>query len=180
MRSLARLNQNEYAKVRTLYAGSTLALAAGLLLGAAMKPDLAAFERPEGPQIISQGPQAGPTGPFDDRLTYAGYSGQIPDYVLGTDWKKLVEAPLPAAEPEPDVTYYDSPVLDEEPPRAEVGVYTPAVYRTPAEDLGAYPSLSGGAAYEDVSRAEKTPLAPLTDLDEEAPPEATGDTTLAR
>lgn len=139
-----------------------------------MKPDLGAVERPEGPQVISQAPDADPSGPFDDRLAYAAYDRQIPDYVLGTDWKKLVEAPPPAYAPGPEP---DEPLPA--PEEAEVGTYTPAVYQAAAAPHVSYPSLDGGAAYEDVSRAEKTPVIPLVELDADAPPEATGDTTRA-
>ena len=170
--------------MRTLYAGAGLALTTGLLMGAAMRPDLGAFDRPRGPQVISQAPSAGPTGPFDDRLAYAGYAGEIPDYVLGTDWKKLVAAPLDvqASTPDPgyaedDGGYYESPLANDA-AFADVGAYTPAVYRAPVETPVSYPSLDGGAAYEDVSRAEKTPLVVASEVDEDAPPEATGDTTL--
>ena len=40
--------------------------------------------------------------------------------------------------------------------------------------------LDGAAAYEDASRAESTPVVVSVDVDAEAPPEATGDTTPAR
>ena len=146
-------------------------------MGSAMKPELGAFDRPAGPQMVSEAPDAEPIGPFDDRLAYADYSGQIPEYVLGTDWTKLLQAPLPVsaaeAEPSGDAGYEYAT------PQAEVGTFTTADYRTPVEAPVSFPSLDGGAAYEDVSRAEKTPVSPLTDLDPEAPPEATGDTTPA-
>jgi|GEM_PF-1454283 len=148
--------------VRTLFAGAGLAVAAGLLMGAAMKPDLEADDRPAGPQVIAEGRQALPSGPFDDRAAYASYGGQMPDYVLGTDWKRLTQAPVTGGLYED----YDRYAAAEEAPAAEVGTYTPAVYR--ADD----PSIDGRAAYAEVTASP--------DIDEEAPPEATGDTTPAR
>lgn len=170
--------------MRTLYAGAGMALATGLLLGAAMKPDLGEGDgRPAGPQIFTGWSGARSTGPFDDGLAFASYTQEIPEYVLGTDWRKLVEAPAPE-QIEPAVyeeSYYDSPLDDAaaEPP-AEPWSPGPAIHQ--AETGAAYPSLDGGAAYEDVSRAEKTlVVAQPSAIDhDEAPPEATGDTTLAR
>jgi hypothetical protein len=137
-------------------------LAAGLLMGAAMRPDLEADDRPAGPQVIAEGPQAPPSGPFDDRAAYASYGGQIPDYVLGTDWKKLTQTPITGGLYDD----YDRYAAMDEAPAAEVGTYTPAVYR--ADDS----SVDLPEAYADVT--------PILDLDDEAPPEATGDTTPAR
>jgi len=160
-----------------------MALAAGLLMGAAMKPDLEADNRPAGPQVIAEGPAAGSTGPFDDRTqAYAAYRGEIPDYVLGTDWKRQLDAPLPVAYADAGsaVDYYESPLAEEERPVAETGTATPAVYPAPPEPHGGYPSLNGAAAYSDDSRAEKTPVVRAVEVADDAPPEATGDTTPAR
>jgi hypothetical protein len=73
----------------------------GLMLGGAMRPNLAGDDRPAGPQIIRGQAASRSTGPFDAGPNVAGRAGQIPDYVLGTDWRKaasLPEAP-PAASP---------------------------------------------------------------------------------
>jgi hypothetical protein len=139
-------------------------------MGAAMKPDLAADDRPAGPQVIAEGPQAPPSGPFDDRAAHASYGGEIPEYVLGTDWKKLTQAQSTGG------LYLDDgyAAAADEAPAAEVGTYAAAVYREPA---AASASLDGDAAYADASRAENTPIVHAVDIDEEAPPEATGDTT---
>jgi hypothetical protein len=162
-RALGRNSTNiGFDHVRTLFAGAGLAVAAGLLMGAAMKPDLEADNRPAGPQVIAEGPQAPPSGPFDDRAAYASYGGQIPDYVLGTDWKKLPQAPVTGGRYDD----YDRYAAADEAPAAEVGTYTPAVYH--ADD----PSIDGPTAYAEVTAGP--------DLDEEAQPEATGDTTPAR
>lgn len=130
--------------MRTVLLGAAISAAAGLLMGAAARPDLSADERPEGPQIIAEGADAGSTGPFDDSATLANYKGQLPDYVLGTDWKRSL-APLPSLpEPReerlarnddaalPDVVEYTRPA------------YTHPAYDEPPRRPPAYPSLQGG------------------------------------
>jgi hypothetical protein len=171
--------------VKTLFAGAGLALTAGLLLGAAMKPDLAGDDRPAGPQIFAGWSGARSTGPFDDGVSLARYAGQVPDYVLGTDWRKLASAQAPAAaEPPAARSPQEDPPLPPEPaePPLRASDLTPAVYGAAPAERVLYPSLDGAAAYADESRAEMTPAAAAApvDLDRDAPPEATGDTTPAR
>jgi len=84
---------------------------AGLLAGVAMKPGGALADRPIGPQILISG--------ANNRVINAdgwyaapqltSYNGQVPQYVLGTDWTQpptydvaYAEA-LPQAEPVEDV-----------------------------------------------------------------------------
>jgi hypothetical protein len=140
--------------VKTAYAGAVAALAAGLLSGAAMRPDLTADDRPAGPQIFAEASPARPTGPFDDSPTWARYGGKVPDYVLGTDYVKLAgqAAALPAATPI-QVSYAGPPPSDDMPPLR-------------LEDL--------------TSAAAADPAAEPADIDPEAPPEAAGDTRPAR
>lgn len=167
--------------MRTLYAGAGLALTAGLLMGATMKPQLVTDGRPAGPQIFAGWSAEQPTGPFDDGFVYASYSGQIPDYVLGTDLQKMMALPVAMYEPQQaEEDYYEAPAYDDLPEPAVAERH--AVYAVQASERVAIPSLDGGAAYEDASRAEKTPLVAYdpVDIDAEAPPEATGDTTPAR
>lgn len=168
--------------MRTLYAGAGLALAAGVLLGGAMRPQLVGDDRPAGPQIFAGWSGERSTGPFDDGgLAFASYSGEIPEYVMGTDWRRMVAQPVVMAEPVyAEEDYYEPPAYDDLPePEAQ-----PAIYVAEAPSRVAYPSLDGGAAYDDLSRAERTPTArpeiTTGDIDPEAPPEATGDTTAAR
>lgn len=173
-----------------------MAVAAGLLVGAAMRPQLVSGDGPAGPQILAGSSGARSVGPLDDGLAYASYSGEIPEHVLGTDWRRLAALPVAALEPAQgywaeDHTGedyasrddYEPPAYDDLPRPAEP---QPARYAD-ASTRALFPSLDGGAAYEDVSRAEKTPLAsprPVAqephDIDPEAPPEATGDTTVDR
>jgi hypothetical protein len=168
--------------VRTLYAGAGLALTAGLLMGGAMKPQLSADGRPAGPQIFAGWAGARATGPFDDGASFASYSGQIPAYVIGTDTQKAeasMAAPPATPQAYAEESYYTSPIA-EEAPAPEAARLTSAAYASRTAEHVAYPSLDGGAAYDDVSRAEKTPLVQTDDIGEEAPPEATGDTSIER
>jgi len=80
---------------------------AGLLAGTAMKPGDALADRPIGPQILVSGAN---NRVIDNDGWYAapqlvGYNGQIPQYVLGTDWTQpptynaAYTEELPQAEP---------------------------------------------------------------------------------
>ncbi len=150
--------------MRTLWAGAGVALAAGLTLGAAMRPDLAADDRPAGLQILDGGAGARASGPFDDgaaAVAYANYHGKLPDYVLGTDAKRFQAWSW--AEPAPRAAGRRRDADDDMAP-------------APTEELAS--AAIGGDAYDAVV-AEKTPIAWPADIDDEAPPEATGDTRAA-
>jgi hypothetical protein len=82
---------------RIAAAGACSALAVGLMLGGFMHPDLAGDDRPAGPQIILGKAAERSTGPFDPRPEMANYSAGVPDYVLGTDWKRAANWRPPAA-----------------------------------------------------------------------------------
>ncbi|HEY8572598.1 hypothetical protein [Phenylobacterium sp.] len=156
-----------------------MAAVAGLLLGGAMKPNLRGDDRPEGPQIFAGWSGVRSTGPFDPGMTFADYQGQIPDYVVGTDWKAAYAWRDDIAyEPAPVRDYYEesreqpreyarSDLRWQEPPRAEP----------------LYPSISGGVAYEASARVAEAPPPPPppeeAHIDDDAPPEATGDTSPA-
>lgn len=131
------------------YAGTGLALTAGLVLAVAAHftsaPPAAA------PQAVADGgldqspppPLPAPVpAPVGHPASFT-YSGKIPHYVIKTDWKALAEA-LPA---EADSTsYFLSPI---DPPVAQTG---------------------------DAMDAAAHPAALVVDIGEDAPPEATGDT----
>jgi len=121
--------------------GAGVALAAGLLLGGAMQPHLDEGARgPAGPQMFADWAGDRSTGPFDPGTTFVSYQGKIPDYVLGTDWKKRMTWPdESAAVPAPrEETRYETSL----PPEAPA-----TLTRTAYEDLPppthAYPSLGG-------------------------------------
>jgi len=168
-------------KVKALYSGVGIAAMAGLLMGAAMKPDLRGDERPEGPQIFAGWSGVRSTGPFDPGMTFADYNGRVPDYVVGADWRSaLAFRDDVAYEPEPAPDYYER----ERRTGGEYARYAPPAQVEPPREEPLYPSMSGGAAYNASDRApEPASAAPLrrdaVDLDDEAPPEATGDTTPA-
>lgn len=159
--------------LKTLFAGVGVAAVSGLLLGGAMQPDLRGDERPEGPQIFAGWSGARSTGPFDDGMTLAYYEGRIPDYVVGTDWKQTI-----AWQEEPEIAEAprDYSAFDEPEPAPDAAAYAAdAVWQEPASEPPAYPSLTGGVAYGiDLP----PPPPPPADLDPEAMPEATGDTTV--
>ncbi|MET0274777.1 MAG: hypothetical protein ABW360_17460 [Phenylobacterium sp.] len=159
--------------LKKLLTGAAAAAIMGLMLGGTMQPDLDISDRPEGPQMFATGGGARSTGPFDDGASFAGYQGQVPDYVVGTDWKKQVawnDAPI-AAEPAPR-EYAAS-----EPARV---TYTPAVYAEPQREPASYPSVAGGSDYTAVKAAAPAAAVGAKPVfDEDVPPEATGDTTIS-
>lgn len=165
--------------VKALFSGIGMAAVAGLLVGGAMKPDLGMGDRPEGPQIFAGWSGVRSTGPFDPGMTFADYQGQIPDYVIGSDWKAMTAGhgwkDDIAYEPAPTPNYYEQA-------RAEPEPY-PTRWEEPPRKEPLYPSMSGGVAYDASARVAEAPPAPppseQVDLDEEAPPEATGDTSPA-
>ena len=143
--------------MKAVYAGAGVAAAAGLLMGAAMKPDLGLDDRPAGPQIVAAD-AGGSSGPFDaGGFSYAAYGGKVPDYVLGTDFKAAPSlGPIEAAAPRPASA-----------PEAQDGDVQP-VTLTRADYGGdedearprvSYPSIDGGAAARVV-------VLPPPDLDE--------------
>ncbi len=145
-----------------MWAGAVVALAAGLALGAAMRPDLAADDRPAGPQILEGWSSARGAGPFgDNTVSFASYHGKLPDYVLGTDAKRLQGWSW--AEAAPRETGGRRETYDEIPPLR-------------LEDLTSG-AIGGDAA--DRMVAEKTPIDLPVDIDDAAPPEAAGDTRAA-
>ena len=137
--------------------GAGLALAAGMLLGGAMQPQLYDGDRPAGPQIVAGWETGRSTGPFDPGTTFAAYHGQMPDYVLGTDWKKTMAWPEERAAvspPSQDVSH-DDPSPDEEPATLTRVAYVDPPAPAP---IHAYPSL-GGASGASVHAATDTDVA---------------------
>jgi hypothetical protein len=153
-----------------------MAVVAGLLMGAAMKPNLNAGDRPQGPQMFAGWSGTRSTGPFDDSVGFAAYHGQTPDYVIGTDWTKAAYAQPVAYEPEPTPDYYKQAA-------AEAPTYPAVKYQEPPREAPVYPSISGGVAAsadqhaKDATDTHETTPSPGPQFDEEAPPEATGDTS---
>ncbi|MGZ3377650.1 MAG: hypothetical protein ACXU8S_13735 [Phenylobacterium sp.] len=120
--------------------GAGLALAAGILLGGAMQPQLYDGDRPGGPQMVADFAGERSTGPFDPGTTFAAYHGNVPDYVLGTDWKKSMAWP-----PEERAAVSAAAVSrdDPAPTQDQTPVLTRTAYVEPAAPPHVYPSLSG-------------------------------------
>jgi hypothetical protein len=171
--------------VKALYPGAGLAVVAGLLMGAAMKPNLDADDRPVGPQILAGWSGARSTGPFEDgAASFAAYSSQIPDYVIGTDWRKALAQPIAYAEPQERMQVADAEAPDDQ------AQFSTATYQEPPREATSFPSMDGGRWYEEQRRQQRLALEQqrsvqdaaaqvdaVAQLDDEAPPEATGDTT---
>ena len=121
--------------------GAGLALAAGIMVGGAMQPHLDADNRPAGPQMLADWAGARSSGPFDPGTTFAAYHGNLPDYVLGTDWKRSSTWPVErAAVSAPREIAAETTGRAEERP-----VLIRAAYEEPAPAPHAYPSLGGRA-----------------------------------
>jgi hypothetical protein len=164
--------------VRALFTGVATAAMAGLLLGGMMKPNLGGDDRPEGPQIFAGWSGVRSTGPFDPGMTFADYQGKVPDYVVGTDWQAYAWKDEIAYDPAPVRDDYDN--TPPEAPRE----YAQMRWQEPARVEPLYPSVSGGVAYDVNARVAEAPAPPApaaehADIDEEAPPEASGDTSPA-
>lgn len=123
--------------MRDLLAGVAVALAAGLMGGAAMRPDLNTGELPA-PQLFTTAQVDQPD------TTLVAYPGKAPDYVYGTDWKRQTMA------------YASAPPIHEEtrlPPEAAPSAYDAsddAVLHAGADDApspASYPSVDGGQPY---------------------------------
>jgi hypothetical protein len=163
-------------KVKALCAGAGLALVAGLTMGAAMKPNLAADDRPKGPQVVADWTQA-PTGPFDDgvSMAYARYSGAIPEYVTGTDLKKAMAWPEQARVDQPPEAQFSAEAYE-----AQLAKLDHADYADPSAEAS-FPSMEGGRAYDAPSGLGEPGAAPAAPIfDEDVAPEATGDTLPAQ
>jgi hypothetical protein len=140
---------------RTFCLGAGLALTCGIMLGGAMRPDFGDDGRPAGPQQISGWSGVRSTGPFDTEPLPASYVGQVPDYVMGTDWKKAMAAPnQPAAAPPPAPERVAVRDDDKGPSTGTLkAVWTEPARRAgydepPPVQHGRYPSLGGDAAPE--------------------------------
>ncbi|MFL5297734.1 MAG: hypothetical protein ACJ798_15260 [Phenylobacterium sp.] len=132
-------------------------MAAGLLLGGAMHPNLDDDGRPIGPQIIAGSSGMRAIGSFDSAMRMASYNGKIPDYVLGTDWNRMTALPEPAAVAPParELARNDDP-----PP--EPATYVRADYEEPPlAPHGRYPSMGGAEPHaptgEAVDAADQAP-----------------------
>ena len=127
----------------TILSGAALAAVAGILLGGAMRPQLIfGDDRPSGPQVLANGGGPRSSGPFDPGGSYASYSGNIPEYVIGTDY---AQAAYVAA---PPIEEGHQKLASNDTPPAEPTTLTHATYDEPPAPLVVYPSLAGGRSYD--------------------------------
>ena len=107
-----------------------------------MQPQLFEGDRPSGPQMFADWAGARSTGPFDPGTTFVNYQGKMPDYILGTDWKKS----MTWSDERAAVSAPREVVRDEIPPEPpiESASLTRAAYEEPPPAPHAYPSLAGG------------------------------------
>lgn len=136
--------------MKALYAGAGLALAAGMLMGGAMRPQLSAGDRPAGPQINESWTAARASGPFSEDAQLSAYAHGVPDYVTGTDARRVAWT---------------------DPPRARRS------HRRSSDDVTAYAGDEAAipAAYADATIDAGTEPAPASA--DVAPTEATGDSS---
>jgi hypothetical protein len=128
--------------------GAACALVAGLLLGGAMQPHLdAADGRPAGPQMFADWAGVRSTGPFDPGTTFVNYPGKMPDYVMGTDWKKTMAWPNERAA----VSAPREAALDDAPTPPEPILTRVAYEEPPAAPPHGYPSLGGARSVSDAA-----------------------------
>jgi hypothetical protein len=146
-----------HADLKRIAAGVAVACTAGLLMGAALRPDLDEHDA-AGPQMLM-----GDGGPRKVFAAYdqgmAAYSGQVPEYVVGTDWTRPRAMPEPrpvAAEDTGDVMAYAA-----EDAAVEV---SHASYAEEPRPAPRYPSMAGNADYEANLPG---PPAPPADIDSE-------------
>jgi hypothetical protein len=102
-----------------------------------MQPHLEDGDRPSGPQMFADWAGARSTGPFDPGTSFVSYQGKMPDYVLGTDWKKHMAWPDERA----IVSAPRELVRDDAPPLREPAVYARTTYEEPPRPAQPYPSL---------------------------------------
>jgi len=138
-----------FYELRIPLSGAAAALVAGMLAGSFMQPHLADGDgRPAGPQMFADWAGARSTGPFDPGTTFVSYQTKMPDYVMGTDWKKRMDWPDEHAA----VTAPREVVHDEaEPAAQQVAVLTRTTYEEPPPPPRDYPSVVGGARSASVA-----------------------------
>jgi hypothetical protein len=127
--------------LKTLIQGIAGVAASGLLVGAAMHPNLDAHAV-EGPQMQAPGGGERGTGAAGD-LGLAAYPGQPPEYVVGTDWTRPQPVQYADAGGDTDVVVL---AADDDPQPAPVP--TRAAWRDEPREPTAYPSMRGNVDYE--------------------------------
>ena len=130
--------------LKILIQGVAGVAACGLLMGAAMQPNLDEHAV-EGPQILAPAGGARGDGPAGD-AGIGAYAGQLPEYVTGTDWTRPPPVQYAADTPVADDTDVVVLAADDDP--QPVPAATRAAWRDPPRDAPAYPSMRGNVDYE--------------------------------
>ena len=144
--------------LRQAFYGMAIATVAGLVIGGVSKPDIREMTDLDGPQLLSgtSGERLGPG--IRQNASWTSYGGQVPDYVIGTDWTQpAYPVEMARAEPEPEPE--PARVVDEGPPVR----MAPVKYVSEVAPAPSYPSMGG-----DI-------LAGLQATDPSPPPEAASD-----
>ena len=146
--------------LRQAFFGVAIAAVAGLVLGGASKPNLREGSHLDGPQLLSgvSGERSVPG--FNQNASWTGYGGQIPDYVIGTDWTQPAypaefASAEPDPEPEPARVAYEAPVRPAVAPRYETAPAPPPTYPSLGGDI-----LAGLQAAEPPTISEDAPAEP--------------------
>lgn len=96
--------------MKALFYGVAIASAAGLLCGGALKYERDQNEDPEGPQMLVPG--GGRVAQTETYALLTGYSGNLPDYVIGSDAIRAAAADSPVYAPPPEETAVAYPSVD--------------------------------------------------------------------
>ena len=129
-------------------AGAAAALISGVMLGGFMQPNLGETrDGPAGPQMFADWAGSRSTGPFDPGTTFVAYQANMPDYVMGTDWKKRMAWPEDRAA----VSAPRETVSDEAPAQEPAPVITRTSYQELDSPARSYPSLGGARSANDVA-----------------------------
>lgn len=146
--------------LRHVFFGMAIATLAGLAIGGASKPDIREMTDLDGPQLVAgQSGQRLDPG-FSQAANFTSHGGQVPDYVIGTDWVQP-DHPVEMAQAEPELEPQPARVIHEEPPVR----LAPAKYESEPVPPPSYPSMGG-----DILAGLQTALTPPPL--EEAPREA--------
>lgn len=144
---MTRLIQND--DLKRLFAGSAIAVAAGLMVGFSVKPSLA-----DG--IVAPQQDWGVSAPRSYAMKaeagVGAYSGKIPDYVVGTRWTQPQAAPtgetqVLAYEERAERASYGAPSADDYAATAE-DTHVTTHWQDQAREPPHYPSAQGNTYYE--------------------------------
>ena len=142
--------------MKALFYGIAISAAAGLLTGGFMRYSERPWDEiPEGPQILVSGPSARNADPGGyGGAVLTGYSGEVPEYVVGTDWLQPAVYEVAYDEPAYEPVVYEHPIREaatETPVQAPAPEMTRTVY--PSVDGNVLAGLGGGYVPEPLADA---------------------------